>query len=495
MKIVKYLSIFVASIVLMLAAILFIQFNDSEKWSNDAHQSVLKRQIINVNSSDTVQVQQEILATLVKVADEYKLGIVRVDDDVGLAASYEIGIYDPHDIIKFSDQYNHLQVSGINTLSSKRIWTTENLDSHHSHLFNLLNASSVKINSLTSILNSTQTINGQYQFFSDDRTNIQRAITVFSELTRISERNLLTQHAFKAHSISISFYLMLTLFALLSLVIIVLGIFSVYHEHQLIGVKKLLGYSDFKIISTDIGNNLFVLLIVMALQISLLKVIFSEIDRSIYPILFAAQIPLLVLLLINMIFQYILVHNQKISDFIKANLKSKLIVTFVAYLFMLATGLSVYILKAIDYQANQLYLNEKKTKNWQQRDQYHVLSEIAAGNDAASFTYQSNKLTNDFKKFYAQIADMSGVLWAYSEWNENTAAQKDVYRFWGLPDIASFSKLELSPSGLKKYHIIDDHGHRIVIENTDKTHYYLLPIKYRSYTKYTKFFQKICDLG
>ncbi|MFT8696722.1 MAG: hypothetical protein ABF737_07465, partial [Oenococcus sicerae] len=48
--------------------------------------------------------------------------------------------------------------------------------------------------------------------------------------------------------------------------------------------------------------------------------------------------PLLVLLLINMIFQYILVHNQKISDFIKANLKSKLIVTFVACLFMLATG-------------------------------------------------------------------------------------------------------------------------------------------------------------
>ncbi|MHA5121958.1 hypothetical protein R5Q06_05190 [Oenococcus oeni] len=164
MKIAKYVSLIVASITLMFAAILLIQFNDSEKWSIDAHQSGLFSQTININSNDQPATQKKILTALAETADHYSLGVIRVDDQVGATGAYRIGVYDPEGVIKFVNRKNQLKSSGITSLSSKRLWSTKSMDTRHLSLFNLMNSSSVVVTSLDSLLNHTETINGQYKW-------------------------------------------------------------------------------------------------------------------------------------------------------------------------------------------------------------------------------------------------------------------------------------------------------------------------------------------
>ncbi|SYW01427.1 exported hypothetical protein [Oenococcus oeni] len=255
MKIAKYVSLIVASITLMFAAILLIQFNDSEKWSIDAHQSGLFSQTININSNDQPATQKKILTALAETADHYSLGVIRVDDQVGATGAYRIGVYDPEGVIKFVNRKNQLKSSGITSLSSKRLWSTKSMDTRHLSLFNLMNSSSVVVTSLDSLLNHTETINGQYQIVTIKKTNFQNMLDFFSKRSGIKEKQLLAQHSFKQHTISIAFNLSLVLFPLLSVVSIVFGIFSIYDKNQLVGVQKLLGYSSFRIVWPHAVNN------------------------------------------------------------------------------------------------------------------------------------------------------------------------------------------------------------------------------------------------
>ncbi len=125
-------------------------------------------------------------------------------------------------------------------------------------------------------------------------------------------------------------------------------------------------------------------------------------------------------------------------------------------------------------------------QRWQQRNDNYVLSEISAGNDSASFTYQSNKIDHDLQHFYTQIADKKGVFLAASSHFDQSKAQRQLYQFWGLPNLPSFSLLQLSPSALKKYHISNNQGQSIKISNQDKTKYYLIPDKFRNNLKYQR---------
>ncbi|PDH85415.1 hypothetical protein AO464_02975 [Oenococcus oeni] len=490
MKIAKYVSLIVASITLMFAAILLIQFNDSEKWSIDAHQSGLFSQTININSNDQPATQKKILTALAETADHYSLGVIRVDDQVGATGAYRIGVYDPEGVIKFVNRKNQLKSSGITSLSSKRLWSTKSMDTRHLSLFNLMNSSSVVVTSLDSLLNHTETINGQYQMATIKKTNFQNMLDFFSKRSGIKEKQLLAQHSFKQHTISIAFNLSLVLFALLSVVSIVFGIFSIYDKNQLVGVQKLLGYSSFRIVWSHAVNNWLVVFAAFSLEILMLRIAFSQLDNSIYPILFLFQLPLLIVLSLDTLIQFLLVHRQKATNFIKQNLRSRLLICVVCGLFIFTSGLCVYMLRVIDYQSIQIFLNAKKMQHWQQRNDNYVLSEISAGNDSASFTYQSNKIDHDLQNFYTQIADKKGVFLAASSHFDQSKAQRQLYQFWGLPNLPSFSLLQLSPSALKKYHISNNQGQSIKISNQDKTKYYLIPDKFRNNLKYQRFFKK-----
>ncbi len=81
----------------------------------------------------------------------------------------------------------------------------------HLSLFNLMNSSSVVVTSLDSLLNHTETINGQYQMATIKKTNFQNMLDFFSKRSGIKEKQLLAQHSFKQHTISIAFNLSLVL--------------------------------------------------------------------------------------------------------------------------------------------------------------------------------------------------------------------------------------------------------------------------------------------
>lgn len=170
------------------------------------------------------------------------------------------------------------------------------MDTRHLSLFNLMNSSSVVVTSLDSLLNHTETINGQYQIVTIKKTNFQNMLDFFSKRSGIKEQQLLAQHSFKQHTISIAFNLLLVLFALLSVVLIVFGIFSIYDKNQLIGVQKLLSYSSFWIVWAHAVNNWLVVFAAFSLEILMLRIAFSQLDNSIYPILFLFQLPLLIVL-------------------------------------------------------------------------------------------------------------------------------------------------------------------------------------------------------
>lgn len=491
MKIAKYFGIIVASLTLVIAAILFIQFNDSEKWSSNAHQSTVANQIININSDDTPQEQQHILNAFQNIADKYQLGVIRIDDQVGQSASYTIGVYDPNNQVQFTNLSGHLEHSGIRTMTSTKVWSTQQLDRKHQRLFNLLNGSTVQITALQAMRNHTQTVNGQYQLFGSNTANYTNVLTDFSQASGVSLKNLTTQHAFKRHSISMYFNLIILLSVLMGLLTIVSGLFTVYRNGKLIGIQKLLGYSNLAIIKSDAQNSLLAIILSLFVEISLINFFFKNINTSVYPILIGSQIPLILTIVMSFLIQYTLINKQRLSDFIKGHLKAKFMLVVVGLIFVIATACSAYTLKVIDYQATQLYLNAKKMANWSQRQNFQVLSELSTGNDAASFTYQSSKLGHDFKSFYSKIADTPGVYWANSMWFENNHQQQAaLYQYWHLPNINTFSLLQFSPSALEKYNLTDSNNKPITIENSDHNRYYLLPEKFKSQPTYTSFFNK-----
>lgn len=496
MKTIRYIGVVVASLALCLAAVLFIQFNESQNWSINGHQSNDPKQTIYLNTDDNPELQEKVGNAIETVTKQYNLGVMRIDDQVNQAGNYLIGVYDPGNQIKFVNKQCDAVNSGFSNPSSSLRWSTQSLDTNHKSLFNLLRSSNVTVVSIESLFNHTQTINGTYQFFGKNNVVYQNVLHDIAQKTGISQQNLITQHAFKQHSISMYFNLTLLLVALMSVIVIITGIFSIYHTSKTIGTKKLLGYSNWSIVENDFVNVAVTMVLSVMFEIIIVNCFLSSVLITVYPVILLFQIPLILVAIFSLLLQYMIVNRQKLSTFIKGQTKATFMLVTICAVFSVTTICTAYTLKVIDYQASQLYLNNRKMKNWHEKDKYQILSEISTGNDSASFTYQSVKIYEDFKKFYGKIADDAGVMWATSSWFYNDKQQKqDLYNFWNVPNIPTFSLLQLSPSAIIQQHITDEKGHLIDIQNNDFHRYYLLPKKYHQNSEYQKFFNKFPILG
>lgn len=496
MKIIKYIGIIVASLALCIAAVLFIQFNESQKWSVNGDQYNTPKQTIYLNTNDDPKIQKKVINAIGKVTQQYHLGVMRIDDQVNQAGTYLIGVYDPGNQIKFTDEHNDLINSGFATLDTQLKWSTQRLDTNHKTLFNLLRNSNVTVVSIKSLLNHTQTVNGTYQFFGSNHIVYQNVLHDIASKSGISEKNLTTQHTFKKHSISMYFNLTLLLVSLMFIVIIITSLFSIYHSSEAIGIKKMMGYSTWSIIGIDLGNIFLVILLSIMFEISVINCLLGPVLISVYPTMLLFQCPLVGVVILSLLFQYIIVRRQKLAAFIKGQIKATFMLVTIFMVFTLVTVITAYTLKVVDYQASQLYLNNKKIDNWHNKERYQVLSEISTGNDSASFTFQSSKLAQDLKSFYGKIANKPGVLWASSTWFYNDHQQRaDLYNFWRLPNISTFALLQLSPSGVSQQNLTDEYGHSIIIQNNDEHRYYLLPKKDKQNEKFKQFFEYYPILG
>lgn len=67
MKIIKYIGIIVASLALCIAAVLFIQFNESQNWSVNGDQYNTPKQTIYLNTNDDPKIQKKLLMQLGKL--------------------------------------------------------------------------------------------------------------------------------------------------------------------------------------------------------------------------------------------------------------------------------------------------------------------------------------------------------------------------------------------------------------------------------------------
>lgn len=496
MKTISHIGILVASLALCLAAVLFIQFNESQKWAINANQSHDPKQIIYINTNDDPKSQLKVVNAIETVTKQYHLGVIRIDDQVNQSGSYLIGVYDPGNQIKFLDKYTDIVNAGFSKPDSNHTWSTQLLDTKHTRLFNLLKSSNVTVVSVESLLNRSQTVNGTYQFFGEDQVVSQSLLRDLATKTGISQKDLTTQHAFKHHSISMYFNLTILLVALLSVIIIVTGLFSIYHTGEMIGTKKLLGYSNWSIIENDFVTISLVIVLSIMFEIIIVNCFLEPVALTVYPVLLLFQVPLVVVIIISFLLQYNMITHQKLSAFIKGQKKATFMLVIIFIVFIMTTILTAYTLKVIDYQASQLYLNNRKMQHWHKKDNYQILSEMSTGKDSASFTYQSVKLSHDFKNFYSKIADNSGIMWAASSsFDNDKQQQKDIYNFWNLPNVPSFSLMQLSPSAIIKQHLTDENGNLINIKNSDFHRYYILPKKYHQNLDYQKFFNHFPILG
>jgi hypothetical protein len=493
----KILPILVAVQVMILTAIavLTLQNEQMQNWNLNAYQEKDPKNFYIYNKN-IKQSDLEFSNILNQISMDNNCAIVRIDDipTDTIVQKFDIGVIDPNHQLEFPELGKGTHKSGITTINSPVTWTTYTNNQKTNHqIFNLLDNSTITIESILNLAKSSQTINGTYGVFSDNPTTYTKVVQELSQKIGVSQQELSTQVS--GRSIGDNFYveILITLFLIIFVGTIFASVTVPSEYVAEVSASKLLGFSNLMVAAKTLKNTFWGWFLGLSFSMVITAIVFWQ-ETNIEVFVTISKYSLLGLLsaMISIIIVAFIVSRQKLSEIIKGRVLTRLIHGVAFILFISITVIGFIMSIQADSTAGMYLRNLNIYKAWAPEKNYYTVIDYSVGEDSGYFTYQSTKLQDNFLSFYKDISDIPGVYYA----NELTYTSKSAFETnninLNLPQIPLFKELDLSPSFISALKIKNESGKQFSFSNQENKIVYLLPEIYKnSDVKYRTYFNNI----
>lgn len=482
-----YCLIIVQGILFALLSICAMEKKYPEAWANYGHNATSFT--VNINNVSPEK-QYDVYYYLTQVADSNSLFLIRHDYKIENDGSYngqEFGIYGTTENYNPSFSFMGKEILSetdiLKLLSSKEINSTIGLGKSSKTCLKPLPryifGKSIVISKLSTLFNETKTISGDY--IIEGATNEQKSdiVNSLSEILNQPSDNIL--FAKRGFSIDGSLKMVL-LFGLLSGGIVVGAIFLLIYtlnKLKIKGVLALQGWSNMDF-AHEIYNKLLSFNLCMIPLFVIVTIIISGwINISIPNVMafFIWGMAFFTVSLIEVGIASLLVFGVTPLNAIKKYYPTQLMYSIGIFVFLASNMISVVCCLYVDTPAKQLSQNMHLLRQWNEVENYCILSNINVGKDQESYSGQSNKLADDIFNWYSDICNIDGVyLINTTFYNDDILDQWRNYNIYTSIPTNSFWYFAMSPNYLNES--ITNVSTDVIEEAITGTMVYLIPSSY-----------------
>lgn len=266
----------------------------------------------DVYLKDVTEPSERVLEFLETLSNQYRVSIIKTDSNDSVVKS---GVFD-----KETFPYSSFGVRSLDfPPDGSGIYSNDRSKDRLGSIPTFLQARRLTLQTLEQYFkDSSHTVNGRYTVTSTGDIDKDKILADWSRFFGLDEASLLTS-PYKS-SLEIVNRDLLLILVILVMALLMIVLVTVYHpivEMKKVGVQKLLGFSNKKILLGFISSNLWVLL--AGALLSHILVYFSVGYRppSLFPMLLLAQIVLLQVYLLMSLVAYLMVQKITVASMVK----------------------------------------------------------------------------------------------------------------------------------------------------------------------------------
>lgn len=320
---------------------------------------------------DVKQPPEEIITFFEKIVQKYKVSIVKTDN---------------HDeVIKagvFYEETFPYQQFGLSSLDfsadGRGIYTNARSSDKIGYIPTFLHAKTISLLTLKEYFkDSSHTVNGQYRItttYATDQLPILKEIGAYFDL----DVSVLTEPTFKSAVGLVNRDLLLTvvLFVIALILLILTTVYQPMIEMKKVGVEKLLGYSNYSILSRFIKYNLFVLFVGSVIVNIIPLFVVEYLPQNFYTMMLLAHAMIIQLYVLLNLVVYWLIQKISVSSMIKGFTSFKMGLYFNYVLKTLMTVLMIVLLIGVGNGVVEANKELSFQEQWETQGNYLTLETV-----------------------------------------------------------------------------------------------------------------------
>ncbi|WP_025692838.1 DUF1430 domain-containing protein [Paenibacillus zanthoxyli] len=386
-----------------------------------------------------------------------------------------------------TDLYNYIHLSSGKPLTSKDMVENKhylsNLPSKNSNCIGSIkdfgNNNLISVNPLLMAYQHLP-VAGTYYVETTDLQVFRQFLSTFSEYINIRFHTSLTFNEFSNkntaldNSVSSASVSTLTdIQNILILVILLLMVYSVFHQSKIVGTYKLHGISNIRIWFIVAGKVLIITLI-SSIVIASLACLFTP--NSNMEFLFSTVKSILIaygLVLLASIFPYIYISKIQLQQLIKNRKNTTLILILNTLTKVICSILLLTLANQILHQYIDIKEQQENIKGWEQNKDYGIFYPIYTGYDKDDLLEGSEKFIFTTANELYPILNKMGSLLINTREYEETALILD-------KDYKGIRSITVNKNYLDQYPIFDANHNQVHISEEESRWVLLVPEKYRN---------------
>lgn len=326
--------------------------------------------------------------------------------------------------------------------------------------------------------NNNINFSGEYKIFYNDKKDYEKFITDISSYLNVSKSDLTSSSFSRTTS---NFEMLKTIYIIVTAIILisvfVTNLFSSFKKSNEIGIYKLNGISNFRIIKYLISKDLISLTLMSTIIFIITNILIKNNSLYFAILLFIAFLIILLLeLLLCTISVIFIIKKVQLSNLIKKKSLTSGIIKFNSFFKIIVLGIIIVLVSIIMTQLITFNNRKKELKLFEKYSDYSVFARFYEGNDFNSIVGSSDSLDEAELELYKYLNDYDIV---YVDFKTYFIKSQEEANYYSLPTTQGNKKYKY---GTIDYNYLDNlnltnsiTNQKIVIEKNYSSNIFLIP--------------------
>lgn len=273
---------------------------------------------------------------------------------------------------------------------------------------------------------------GEYKVFYNDKKDYEKFITDISSYLNVSKSDLTASTFSKTTS---NFEMVKTIYTIVTIIILVsifvTNLFSSFKKSNEIGIYKLNGISNFKIIKYLMSKNLRFLTLISAIIFIITNILIKNNNLYFVLLLFIAFLIILLLeLLLCIISVIFMIKKVQLSNLIKKKNLTSGIIKFNSLFKIIVLGIIIVLVSIIMTQLIAFNNRKNDLKLFEKYSDYSVFARFYEGNDFNNIVGSSDSLDKAELELYKYLNDYDIV---YADFKTYFIKSQEEANYYSIP--------------------------------------------------------------
>lgn len=448
-------------------------------WYDEYNKNQLYNSNYDYNYSNNIFISSKIDMTLEKtkdiisIADSDSILIEKVviKNDNNIKGNYHY--LSMHNLKKLTDKFNisdyKLTKKGITTyLKDNEYILINDFLANDFHTFLLFD----------NFYDDNTNFSGEYKVFYNNKKDYEKFITDISLYLDVSKSDLTSATFSKTTS---NFEMLKTIYIVVTIIIFisvfVTNLFTSFKKSNEIGIYKLNGISNFKIIKHLISHDMKLLTIISIIIFIIVNIVIKNCSLHFSLLLFIAFLTILLLELLLCIVSVILIINKvQLSNLIKKKNLTSGIIKFNGFFKIIVLGTVIVLVSIIMEQLVTFNERKKDLTLFEKYSDYSVFARFYEGNDFNDIVGSGDALDESELELYKYLNNYDVI---YADFKTYFIKSQEEANYYSIPTTQGNKKYKY---GTIDYNFLDNlnlinsiTNKKIVIEKNYKSNVFLIP--------------------